>query len=198
MQDCESITKTRYTGWARINPKEITPFLNRSKTDKLWQFYFRGLYDSIRLLFRRIFHCLAPEVKIMENQLNERDETLIKEDRDAFRRIKIKVEVRRKKVAVLEDIQVSGEFNEHTQWITKMPPLPAWKSKKRKRKSLETCKKSVVLFKKVKVHHGFISEVDTDNKKIVVEMEGDDVIREINSILQVGGNDVLDSKIIAD
>ena len=79
-----------------------------------------------------------------------------------------------------------------------MPPFPAWKSKQRKRKSLETCKKSVVPSKKFKVDHGFISEVDTDHEEIVIEMEGDDVIWEINSILQVGGNDVLDSKIIAD
>ena len=38
---------------------------------------------TIRLMFRRIFHCLAPEVKMMENQLNGRVETLLKEKRDA-------------------------------------------------------------------------------------------------------------------
>ena len=41
--------------WGLVNPEKISEFLHRMKVDKIFRSYYHGLYDSLRLLYRRIF-----------------------------------------------------------------------------------------------------------------------------------------------
>ena len=52
--------------WARFNPEKISLFLDRMASDPQWQISFRGLYDSLRLLYLRLFNEEARTVEIME------------------------------------------------------------------------------------------------------------------------------------
>ena len=55
--------------WARLNLEKISLFLDRLAIDPKWQISFRGLYDSLRLLYLRIFNREAKIVEMMELQL---------------------------------------------------------------------------------------------------------------------------------
>ena len=41
--------------WDSINPENISEFLQRKRVDQRFRTYFYGLYDSLRLLYRRIY-----------------------------------------------------------------------------------------------------------------------------------------------
>ena len=63
--------------WARLNLKKILSFLDRLDTDPKWQILFRGLYDSLRLLYLRLFNEEARVVELMEHQLKHRVELML-------------------------------------------------------------------------------------------------------------------------
>ena len=56
--------------WARLNPEKISLFLDRLATDPKWQICFRGLYDSLRLLYLRIFNKEAKSCRDDETSAN--------------------------------------------------------------------------------------------------------------------------------
>ena len=66
--------------WARLNPEKFSLFLDRMATDPKWQISFRGLYDSLRLLYLRLFNEEARTVEIMELQLKYRIELMLAEE----------------------------------------------------------------------------------------------------------------------
>ena len=39
-----------------MNPKKSSEFLQRMKVDQKFKSYYYGLYDSLRLLYRRIYY----------------------------------------------------------------------------------------------------------------------------------------------
>ena len=41
--------------WGLVNPEKISEFPPRMKVDKIFRSYYHGLYDSIQLLYRRIY-----------------------------------------------------------------------------------------------------------------------------------------------
>ena len=55
-------------------------------TDPKWQISFRGLYDSLRLLYIRVFNEDARTVEIMELQLTHRIELMLTEERICLER----------------------------------------------------------------------------------------------------------------
>ena len=61
--------------WARLKPEKIYLFLDRMATDPSWQIAFRGMYDSLRLLYLRLFH------EMMELQLTQRIALMLAEER---------------------------------------------------------------------------------------------------------------------
>ena len=52
--------------WARLNPERISQFLDRLADEPKWQILFCGIYDSLRLLFLRLYN---RTVELMELQL---------------------------------------------------------------------------------------------------------------------------------
>ena len=81
--------------WARLNPEKISLFLDRLATDPKWQISFRGLYDSLRLLYLRIFNKEARVVEMMELQLMHRIEIMLVEDRVCLERHEQELAVRK-------------------------------------------------------------------------------------------------------
>ena len=62
-----------------MNPEKISSFLDRLATDPKWQISFRVVYDSLRLLYLRLFNKEARIVELMELQLKHRVELLLAE-----------------------------------------------------------------------------------------------------------------------
>ena len=79
---CKSIVQPQrdcILEWARLNLEKISSFLDA--TDPKWQISFRGVYDSLRLLYLRLFNEEARTVELMELQLKHRVEILLAEER---------------------------------------------------------------------------------------------------------------------
>ena len=124
--------------WAHHHPQLITTFLDRMRLDPDFKDNYRGIYDALRLLYRRLYNALAPTVDSMDTQLilsmvNVRDEEKARVDK-----LMIEVIARQKRIKFVDDIMENGEFQERSRWQARMPPLPGakpTKSKKRRRKS---------------------------------------------------------------
>ena len=67
--------------WANLKPEKISSFLDRLATDHKWQILFKGVYDSLRLLYLRLFNEEARVVELMELQLKHRVELLLAKER---------------------------------------------------------------------------------------------------------------------
>ena len=114
--------------WARLIPEKISSFLARLGTDPKWQILFSGVYDSLRLLYLRLFNEEARTVELMELQLKHRVELLLAEERLCLERHQKALAVRKSRVLYLESVNADSEFTEQTQWRSKMPSLPRWPS----------------------------------------------------------------------
>ena len=123
--------------WARLNPEKISLFLDRLATDPKWQISFRGLYDSLHLLYLRIFNEEARILEMMELQLMHRIEIMLVEERVCLERHEQELAVRKARVLYLESVtteSVTSEFKERTGWRSKLPPLPQWPSRRKSNK----------------------------------------------------------------
>ena len=56
--------------WARLHPDKISSFLDRLADDPKWQITFRGLYDSLFLLYLRLFNEEARVVELWNFRLS--------------------------------------------------------------------------------------------------------------------------------
>ena len=79
-------------------------FLDRLATDPKWQISFRGLYDSQRLLYLRIFNEEARVVELMELQLMHRIEIMLVEERVCLERHEKELAVLKARVLYLESV----------------------------------------------------------------------------------------------
>ena len=114
--------------WARLNPEKISSFLDRLSADPKWQISFCGLYDSLRLLYLRLFNEEARTVELTEFQLKHRVELLLAEERLCLEQHEKELAVWKSRVLYLESVMADSEFGERTQWQSKLPPLPKWPS----------------------------------------------------------------------
>ena len=72
--------------WVGLNPEKISSFLDRLADDPKWQISFRGLYESLCLLYLRLFNEEARVVELMELQLKHRVELMLAEERVCMER----------------------------------------------------------------------------------------------------------------
>ena len=113
-------------------------------TDPKWQISFRGMYDSLRLLYLRLFNEEARTVELMELQLKHMIELMLAEERICLERHEQELAVRRARVLYLESVtSEEAEFQERTEWRKKLPSLPRWPSRrkgsKRKPRGADRC-----------------------------------------------------------
>ena len=90
--------------WARLNPEKISLFLDRIATDRTWQIAFRGVYNSLRLLYLRLFNEEARTVEMMEVQLTHRIELMLAEERIYLERHEQELAVRQARVLYLHRV----------------------------------------------------------------------------------------------
>ena len=113
-------------------------------TDPKWQISFRGVYDSLRLLYLRLFNEEARTVEMMELQLKHRIELMLAKKRIYLEKHEQELAVRRARVLYLESVtSEEAEFQEQTDWRQKLPSLPRWlsrrKANKRKLRGADGC-----------------------------------------------------------
>ena len=107
--------------WARLHPVKISSFLDRLADDPKWQITFRGLYDSLRLLYLRLFDEEARVVLLMELQLKHRVELMLAEERICLERYEQELAVCKAHVMYLESVSAESKFQERTNWRVKLP-----------------------------------------------------------------------------
>ena len=70
----------------------------------------------------------------MELQLKHRIELLLAEERLCLERHEKELAVRKSRVLYLESVTADSEFTEPTQWLSKLPSLPKWLSRRKSNK----------------------------------------------------------------
>ena len=70
--------------WGLVNPEKIYEFLQSMKVDQRFRSYYYRLYDSLRLLYRRIYNESLMTVIQAENNWSSKLDDILKEERGAL------------------------------------------------------------------------------------------------------------------
>ena len=96
--------------------------------------FYGGMYEGMKLIYRRLFDSDPPvNVKLEEHLLGKLDKKL-EEERRALDRCETEVRARKKRVEWIEAIRFEGEFKDKSKWKEGIPSLPCWKQKKPKKR----------------------------------------------------------------
>ena len=104
------------------NPEKISEFLHRMKMDQKFRTYYYGLYDSLRLLYRRIYDESTVMVIQAEKYWSSKLDHVLEEKQGALKRCKEEITARRARVAWLEQIK-ADELKDRNLWRSGLVPL---------------------------------------------------------------------------
>ena len=126
-----------------VNPEKISEFLQRMKVDQKFRIYYYMLYDSLRLLYRKIYDESPVTVIQTEKHWPSKLDHVLEEECGVLERCEEEIAARRSKVAWLEQIK-ADDLKDRNLWRLGLVPLPVWKRKvekhtKRNGKYLCTC-----------------------------------------------------------
>ena len=123
--------------WARMNPRELVKFFMRMERNVGFQQFYGGLYDAMRLCYRRMVDKKAPVVEVTEKRLRSAVLQSLEEESEGLRKCEEELRVRKKRVERLTKLSEDWEYEERTRWREEAP-LPSSKARsgvKRKKSS---------------------------------------------------------------
>ena len=100
----------------------ISEFLHRMKIDQRFRTYYYGLYDSLRLLFRRSYDVTPVTVVQAEKHWSQKLNHVLDEERGALEQCKVEVSARRSKVTWLEQVK-ADDLQDRNRWRSGLVPL---------------------------------------------------------------------------
>ena len=122
--------------WCRMNPNQIVNFLQRMAKDKEYQTYYRPLYDGIRLIFWRTVN--QETIKILF--IDEDQDGIIKRQRlraeAMMEKTRTELEAYTRRAEYLRKVEQSGDKVERSRWREKLPQLPEWKLRRKRKREL--------------------------------------------------------------
>ena len=122
--------------WCRMNPNKIVNFLQRMAKDKDYQTYYRPLYDGIRLIFWRVVNQETIKIQFIE----EDQDGIIKRQRlraeAMMEKSRAELEAYTKRAEYLRKVEKSGDKVERSRWREKLPQLPEWKLRRKRKREL--------------------------------------------------------------
>ena len=122
--------------WCRMYPNKIVNFLQRMAKDKEYQTYYRPLYDGIRLIFWRTVNQETIKIQF----LDEDQDGIIKRQRlraeAMMEKTRIELEAYTKRAEYLTKVEQSGDRIERSRWREKLPQLPEWKLRRKRKREL--------------------------------------------------------------
>ena len=108
-----------------MKPEKISEFLRRMKADQKFRSYYYGLYDSSRLLYRRIYDKSPVTVILVEKHWSSKLDYVLEEERGALERCEKEITASRARVAWLEQIK-ANELKDRNLWRSGLVLLPEW------------------------------------------------------------------------
>ena len=122
--------------WARMNPQDLCKFFERMEKNVGFQQFYGGLYDAMRLCYRRIMDRKAPVVEITEKRLKLAVLQSLEEESEGLRKCEEELRVRRMRVDRLTKLSEDWEYEERTRWREEVPlPNPKVRSGVKRKKS---------------------------------------------------------------
>ena len=104
-------------------PGSVQVFARMEKNVGFQQFY-GGLYDAMRLCYRRIMDKKAPVVETTEKKLKAAVLQSLEEESEGLRKCEEELKVRRMRVDRLTKLSADWEYEERTRWREEVPALP--------------------------------------------------------------------------
>ena len=138
--------------WARMNPHRIQKFFDRLSNDESFRKHFYGLYQGLRMIYRRLFNKEAVRIKVLEDKFLNNIVNQLAEEED---RAKKSMEMYKSRQARCEHLRkaLSGkDDDDQTLCLEDLPRLPAWKPRRRGRKRCRSQVRKDGLGKKIKLH----------------------------------------------
>ena len=121
-----------------MNSRDLCKFFERMEKNVGFQQFYGGLYDAMRLCYRRIMDKKAPVVETTEKKLKAAVLQSLEEESEGLRKCEEELKMRRMRVDQLTKLSADWEYEERTRWREEVPALPTPKVRsgvKRKKSS---------------------------------------------------------------
>ena len=104
-------------------PREDLEFLQRMKVDQRFRTYYYGLYDSLRLLYRRVYNETPATVIQAEKNWSSKLDHVLDKERGALEWCEAEIIARRSRVTWLERVK-ADDLQDRNFWRSSLVPLP--------------------------------------------------------------------------
>ena len=85
--------------WGLVNPEKIDEFLHRMKVDQKFRTYYYGLYNSLQLLYRRVYdESLVTVIQAEKHWSSKLDHHVLKKEQGALEWWEEEITARRSRV----------------------------------------------------------------------------------------------------
>ena len=130
------IQKLAIVEWCRMNPNQIVNFLRRMDSDKDYKMYFRPIYDNIRLIFWRVVNRPTIKIPLVDEAEDEKLKRQLMRAQAMMEKSRIELEAYSERAKYLEEMVNSTDLVERSRWREKLPQLPEWKLRRKRKREL--------------------------------------------------------------
>ena len=132
----ERVQKYAIWEWSRMNPNLIVNFIQRMARDKDFQTYYRPLYDGIRLIFWRIMNRPTIKVPFIDEEQDQLLRRQLLRQEAMVEKSRIEYEAYVKRADYLREVIECKDKVERSRWREKLPQLPEWKLRRKRKREL--------------------------------------------------------------
>lgn len=120
--------------WARLNPNKIRSFLVRLSEDPSFSKFYYGVYQGLRLIFKRIFNKEALRIPELDSRFRENIQDNLKKEKDLKSKSWEIYKARESRCKHLQSVLDEQDKEDQTLCLEELPKLPEWIQRKKGRK----------------------------------------------------------------
>ena len=120
--------------WARLNPNKIRDFLSRLSTDPSFCKFYYGVYQGLRLIFKRLFNTEAMRIPDLDKKFLLNIKENLKKEEELKRKSWELFQSREIRCKHLQSVLKSTDQEDQTLCLENIPKLPEWVSRRKGRK----------------------------------------------------------------
>ena len=140
--------------WARLNPNKIRSLLVRLNDDPGFRKFYYGVYQGLRLIFKRVFNREAMRIPDLDEKFLSNIQESLKNEEDLRKRSWELFQAREERCKHLKSVLSSKDKEDQTLCLENIPKLPEWINKKRGKKRVRSVSRSRISGKKVRCDDG--------------------------------------------
>ena len=116
--------------WVRLNPDRFKGFFTRMMRDTEFRMFYKTMYDSLRLTYRRIFDVIAPTIIKVELALNKSVLNSLGQEYRLLEKSEKETVIRKARFQWLTGLSEDWTFQEQAKWKEGLPELSTWQRRR--------------------------------------------------------------------